>query len=62
MGGVSPQQQINFQTQNTPTLNQFSRDLTQLALEGKIDPVIGREKEIERVIQILSRRTKTTHV
>lgn len=58
VGGVSPQQQINFQTQNTPTLNQFSRDLTQLALEGKIDPVIGREKEIERVIQILSRRTK----
>ncbi|MEZ0536193.1 ATP-dependent Clp protease ATP-binding subunit [Caldicellulosiruptoraceae bacterium PP1] len=51
-------QPVNFQTQNTPTLNQFSRDLTQLALEGKIDPVIGREKEIERVIQILSRRTK----
>jgi len=51
-------QQVNFQTQNTPTLNQFSRDLTQLALEGKVDPVIGREKEIERVIQILSRRTK----
>lgn len=43
---------------NTPTLNQFGRDLTDMAREGKIDPVIGRDKEIERVIQILSRRTK----
>lgn len=43
---------------NTPTLNQFGRDLTEMAREGKIDPVIGREKEIERVVQILSRRTK----
>ncbi|HHY42413.1 MAG TPA: ATP-dependent Clp protease ATP-binding subunit [Thermoanaerobacterales bacterium] len=43
---------------NTPTLNQFGRDLTELASEGKLDPVIGREKEIERVIQVLSRRTK----
>ena len=42
----------------TPTLDEFGRDLTALAKEGKIDPVIGREKEIERVIQILSRRTK----
>lgn len=42
----------------TKTLEQFGRDLTKLAKEGKIDPVIGREKEIERVIQILSRRTK----
>ncbi len=42
----------------TPTLNSFSRDLTQLAREGKLDPVIGREHEIQRVIQILSRRTK----
>ena len=43
---------------NTPTLNQFGRDLTELAKEGKFDPIIGRDKEIERVIQILSRRTK----
>ncbi|MBR6527113.1 MAG: ATP-dependent Clp protease ATP-binding subunit [Lachnospiraceae bacterium] len=43
---------------NTPMLDQYSRDLTALAAEGKLDPVIGREKEIERVIQILSRRTK----
>lgn len=43
---------------NTPTLNQFGRDLTDMAREDKFDPVIGRDKEIERVIQILSRRTK----
>ncbi len=42
----------------TPTLDQFGRDLTAMAREGKIDPVIGRTQEIERVIQILSRRTK----
>lgn len=42
----------------TPTLNQYSRDLTLLAREEKLDPVIGREAEIQRVIQILSRRTK----
>jgi len=46
----------------TPTLDQFSRDLTNLAREDKLDPVIGREKEIERVIQILSRRTKNNPV
>lgn len=39
-------------------LEQYSRDLTQMAREGKLDPVIGREKEIQRVVQILSRRTK----
>ena len=43
---------------DTPTLNQFGRDLNELAREGKIDPVIGRSKEIDRVIQVLSRRTK----
>lgn len=42
----------------TPTLEQFGRDLTEMAKEGKLDPVIGRDKEIERVIQVLSRRTK----
>ncbi|MCR4925359.1 MAG: ATP-dependent Clp protease ATP-binding subunit, partial [Clostridiales bacterium] len=42
----------------TPTLDQFGRDLTSLANDNMIDPVIGRQKEIERVIQILSRRTK----
>lgn len=43
---------------STPTLEQYGRDLTLLAEQGKIDPVIGREKETKRVIQILSRRTK----
>ena len=43
---------------NTPALNQYGIDLTEMAREGKLDPIIGREKEIERVIQILSRRTK----
>jgi ATP-dependent Clp protease ATP-binding subunit ClpC len=47
---------------STPTLDQFSRDLTQLARDGKLDPVIGREEEIERVIRILSRRTKNNPV
>lgn len=46
----------------TPTLDKFSRDLTKLAREGKIDPVIGREKEVKRVIQILSRRKKNNPV
>ncbi len=43
-------------------LDQFGRDLTQLAAQGKIDPVIGREEEIQRVVQILSRRTKNNPV
>ncbi len=42
----------------TATLDQYSRDLTTLAAEGKLDPVVGREEEIQRVIQIISRRTK----
>ena len=42
----------------TPALDQYSRDLTQMAAEGKLDPVVGREKEISRLIQILSSRTK----
>ncbi|MBI2934091.1 MAG: ATP-dependent Clp protease ATP-binding subunit [Chloroflexi bacterium] len=47
-------------TSRTPTLDQLGIDLTQAARSGKLDPVIGRQKEIERVIQILSRRTKNT--
>jgi len=46
----------------TPTLDEFSRDLTKMAIDGKLDPIIGRNKEIERVIQILSRRTKNNPV
>lgn len=46
----------------TPTLDEFGSNLTQLATEGKLDPVVGRQKEIERVIQILGRRTKNNPV
>lgn len=55
--GAKPGQQ-----NNTPALNEFGRDLTGLAREGKLDPVVGRENEIERVIQVLSRRTKNNPV
>lgn len=48
----------NTRSNLTPTLNQFGRDLTELVEQGKVDPVIGRVEEIDRVIQILSRRTK----
>jgi len=47
---------------DTPNLDQFGRDLTQMARETKLDPIIGRESEIERVIQILSRRKKNNPV
>jgi ATP-dependent Clp protease ATP-binding subunit ClpC len=47
---------------DTPSLNQFGRDLTQLAREGKLDPIFGREDEIERVIQILCRRKKNNPI
>ena len=47
---------------NTPTLNQYGKDLTALAREGKVDPVIGRNNEIQRIIEILSRRTKNNPV
>jgi len=49
---------VNTSFNSTPTLNQFGTDLTKVAREGKLDPVVGRKKEIERVIQILSRRNK----
>jgi ATP-dependent Clp protease ATP-binding subunit ClpC len=52
----------NREVGKTPTLDEFSRDLTKMAIDGKLDPVIGRAKEIERVIQILSRRTKNNPV
>src|SRR5947199_359795 len=48
--------------QSSAVLDQFGRNFTQLAREGKLDPVIGREKEIERVMQVLSRRTKNNPV
>ena len=48
--------------QKTPTLNTYGRDLTALARQGQLDPVVGREKELRRVIQILARRTKNNAV
>src|SRR5499427_7998654 len=61
-GQPAPSGQEREERPETPALNQFGRDLTQLAREGKLDPVIGREKEIERVIQVLSRRKKNNPV
>jgi len=58
---AEPAQQQNTKSK-TPALDAFGRDLTELARENKLDPVIGREPEIERVMQILSRRTKNNPV
>lgn len=63
--GNKPQAAGQIRTQNhtpTPTLDLFGRDLTWLAQDGKLDPVIGRQKEIERIIQISCRRTKNNPV
>ena len=57
-GGTSSQEAPT----GSPVLDQFGRNLTQLARERKLDPVIGREREIERVMQVLSRRTKNNPV
>ena len=56
--GATGQPKSSSTYSNTPTLNQFGRDLTEMAREDKFDPIVGRDKEIERVVQILSRRTK----
>ena len=63
MSGVYKEEMLGSMTSTrgnskTPILDQYSRDLTEMAREGKLDPVIGRQQEIGRVIQILSRRTK----
>ncbi len=58
----TPQQQQKGGKSKTPALDSFGRDLTELARQKKLDPVIGREKEIERTMQILSRRTKNNPV
>ena len=61
--GEAPSQRgENGKQQKTPTINTFGRDLTDLARQGKLDPVIGREKELRRIIQVLSRRTKNNAV
>ena len=60
--GVTPSQYAGGSNSDTPTLDEFGHDLTAMAAEDKLDPVIGRQKEIERVIQVLSRRTKNNPV
>ena len=64
MGELSGEdkKQPNVPESGTPILDNFSRDLTSLAASGKLDPVIGREKEVKRIIQILSRRKKNNPV
>ncbi|MEN9406626.1 MAG: hypothetical protein RLZ12_910 [Bacillota bacterium] len=59
---LSPMSNSFSNTTATPNLDSLARDLTKLAKEGKLDPVIGRSKEIQRVIQVLSRRTKNNPV
>ncbi len=60
--GGSSERQAQQEKSKTPVLDNFGRDLTKLSIEGKLDPVIGRTREIERVAQVLSRRTKNNPV
>ncbi|MCO5252236.1 MAG: ATP-dependent Clp protease ATP-binding subunit [Candidatus Kapabacteria bacterium] len=60
--GATPVSKATKEKAKTPVIDNFGRDLTKLALEGKLDPVIGRLKEIERVSQVLSRRKKNNPV
>src|SRR5712672_1792931 len=61
-GGSGTERSTSKGKSKTPALDSFGRDLTELARQGKLDPVIGRSNEIERVIQVLSRRTKNNPV
>src|SRR5947208_7583215 len=61
-GGGGSERTASKGKSKTPALDSFGRDLTELARQGKLDPVIGRANEIERVIQVLSRRTKNNPV
>jgi ATP-dependent Clp protease ATP-binding subunit ClpC len=60
--GVGKEGEAREPASSTPTVDEFSRDLTEMAREGKLDPVIGREDEIETTIEVLSRRTKNNPV
>ena len=62
MRGVDTGGEAREPASATPTLDEYSRDLTQMAREGKLDPVIGRAEEVESTIEILSRRTKNNPV
>lgn len=57
--GSGSSREKKMEKSKTPVLDNFGRDLTQMAIDGKLDPIIGRDKEIERVAQVLSRRKKT---
>ena len=57
-GSDSGYESTGSASSDTPILDNFSRDLTALAVAGKLDPVVGREEEVKRIIQILSRRKK----
>ncbi len=59
---AAPGEKGGKKSESTPTLDHFARDLTKAAQNGELDPVIGRTKEIERIVQILSRRTKNNPV
>ena len=60
--GGKPRAGANGKAQKTPTLAAYGRDLTDMARQGKLDPVIGRDRELKRIVQILSRRTKNNAV
>src|SRR6185369_16724995 len=60
--GSSGTKKISETKSKTPVLDNFGRDLTKAAEDGKLDPIVGREKEIERVSQILSRRKKNNPI
>ena len=62
MSGYTDSGSVTNTASSTPTLNQYGKDLTDLARESKLDPVIGRDSEIQRIIEILSRRTKNNPV
>jgi len=62
LGRLQSEKSSSNRAKETSLLSEFSRDLTQAALEGQLDPLIGRENEVERVIQILCRRTKNNPV
>ncbi len=61
-GGFAPSEKSNSSSGDMPALKAFGRDLTELAAKGELDPVIGREDEIERLVQVLCRRTKNNPV
>lgn len=62
LSSLSKKEEVSKKKSKTPTLDEYTRDLTLLAAKNQLDPVIGREEEIERIVQILARRTKNNPV